>query len=183
MSSEEELESQFDFALHRHMNEIDSPPAFVREAQAYRERVPARNSDEPGSDDTMPEVDSAAISSPKLQDDELKSQVEETQYVALELDTQPMTEFDVSPITRRVLNNTDSNSTSVPQPGMDALLLERRDASGVLETPEFRFGPAPKPNSMNLSRPPKPPHRNQETAKMDTQMLIKGSPQVNSGSK
>src|SRR5208282_5833851 len=121
MSFEEEPESQFDFTVHGHMNEIESPPAFLRQAHTYRARVPERNGDEPGSDDTIPDP---AVPSPTLQNNELKSQVEETQYVALELDTQPTTEFDVSPITQRVLENTDLNSASVPPPAMNVLLLE-----------------------------------------------------------
>lgn len=177
MSSEEEPKSQFDFTLHGHMNEKDSPPAFVREAHAYRERVPARSNAEPGSDDTIPEVNSATVSSPRLPIDALKSQVEETQYVTLELDTQPTTEFDVSPITRRVLDNTDSIWASVPPPPVDAPLLERRDTPDI-DVSDFRYGPAPK-KSLNLSRPHKPPRRDQEAATVETQKPVRRSLQVN----
>jgi hypothetical protein len=183
MPPEDEPESQFDFIVHGHMNEVDSPSAFIREAHAYREMLPSQNGDDPGSDDTIPEINSAAVPSPRLHSDELKSQVEETQYVALEPDTQPSTEFDVSPLTRRVLDNTHSSSASVPPPTMNMLRLDRPDALDVTETPQFRYGRPPKP-SMNLTRSlTKPPRPNQEIATMEPGVLGRSSLQVDRSGK
>lgn len=174
MSFEEEPESQIDFPLHQYTSERDSPPLFDRGAHghAHYGPSPALNSDELGSDDTVSDDNLAPISSPISQFGVLKGQVEETQFVPVEHDTQPSMDYDISPITRRVLDNTESSSASLLPPVMAMPLLERRDTPILSDSPEFRFGKPPKPNSMKLTRALPGPNRPHQKEATDREILI-----------
>jgi hypothetical protein len=173
MSFQEEPESQIDFPLHQHTNERDSPPPFDCDPHGHAnlEPSPVPNSDEAGSDDTVPDNNTAPISNAALQHDTLGSQVEDTQYVPIEYDTQPSMDYDISPMTLRVLNNIESSSANLPPPMMAMPLLEMRDTPALPDSPEFRFGKPPKPNSMKLTRPLPGPNRPRQIDITNTEAL------------
>lgn len=174
MSFQEEPESQIDFPLHQYTNERDSPPPFdcVTNRHRHHEPNPAHKSVEPGSDDTIPDGNTAAISSPISHHEALRSQVEETQFVPVEHDTQPSVDYDISPITQRVLDNTESASASLPPPMMAMPLLERRDTPVLPDSSGFRFGKPPNPNSMILTRPLPGPNRPRKKEMTNAEMLM-----------
>jgi hypothetical protein len=157
MSFQEEPESQIDFFPYQHTNEQDSPPPLDCDdhADVQHEPRPLRNS----NDDPVLGDNIAPISSPHSQHGVLRSQVEETQFVSIERDTQPSTNYDISPTTKRVLENTESTSARLSPPLMVTPLLERREVPALPDSPKFHFGKPPKPDSMNLTRRPPGPIR------------------------
>lgn len=161
MSFREEPESQIDFPLHQYTNKRSFSPPFDcgADRHAHHEQSPAHERDQPGSDDTIPDSNTAAISSLISAHEVLKSQVEDTQFIPVENDTQPSVNYDISPITRRVLDNIESTSPSLPPPVMAMPILERRDTPALSDGPGFRFGKPPNPNSMKLTRPLPGPNR------------------------
>jgi hypothetical protein len=161
MSFQEEPESQIDLTMQRDSERKDSPPLFDVDyhARANYEAYHPHSGNDHGSDDTVSDENTAQISIPLFQPRDLESQVGETQFVPIERDTQPSTDFDMSPTTRKVLENTESNSAMLPPPIMSMTLLERLDNPAVSDGPEFRFGKPPNAQNMNLRRPPPGPHR------------------------
>jgi hypothetical protein len=183
MSFQEEPESQIDFLLYPYPNERGPPPPFGcgADKHAKHEPSPANKSDEPGSDDTIPDGNLSVISSPVSQHRVLQSQVEETQFVPVESDTQPSMDYDISPTTRRVLDNTELSSTRLPPPFIAIPLLEREDTPVVSDIPEFRFGKPPNSNNMKLTRPIPGPTRPHQKEMTNTESLMppEGSLPVN----
>jgi hypothetical protein len=157
MSAQEEPESQIDFSLYQHTNEQDSPPPLDCDDHADAQHEPHRLRN--GNDDPVLDDNIAPISSPHSQHGVLRSQVEETQFVSIERDTQLSINYDMSPTTRRVLENTESSSAKLSPPLMVIPLLERREVPALPDSPKFRFGKPPKPDNMNLTRRPPGPIR------------------------
>jgi hypothetical protein len=174
MSFQEEPESQIDFSLHQHTNERDSPPPFDcgADRHAHHEPSPAHKSNQPGSDDTIPDSNTAEISSPISAHEVLKSQVGETQFVPVENDTQLSVNYNISPIARRVLDNIESTSPSLPPPVMAMPILERRDAPVLSDGAGFRFGKPPNPNCMKLTRPLPGPNRPRKKEMVNAELFM-----------
>lgn len=151
--SYQEFESQSDISLHEHINKPDSSPTYACDTPEFSEQTHVGNSSEPGNDETIPEPFNAPVSGPNMPHTDNESQVDGTQCVAIELETQPTAGFSISPNTRRVLENTDSGPINVPHLTMSTLFLERQDSPFSPNISSFRFGTPPKQNSMRHGKP------------------------------
>lgn len=174
MSLQEEPESQIDEPLYQHTSEQDSPLPLNCDDLADAELKPRRppHNDEPGSDDSVLDCNASQISSPLSQKGDLQSQVEDTQFFPIERDTQPSFDYDMSPTTRRVLENTEPNSAKTLLSVIAMPLLERPVVPVVSDGPEFRFGKPPIQNNMKHTRPPSKPHRPGQSAVTNSENLM-----------
>ncbi len=186
MSFQEEPESQIEILSYQHTNVRDSPPLFNSDPHEHTHHKPslAQNRDEPSSENTLLGDKTPLFSSPVSNNDALESQVEDTQFVPIETDTQPSVDYDISPTTRRFLENTESSSAELPPPMILTPLLERQNIPALPDGPGFRFGKPPKPSNMKLIRPPPGPSRthHEETTNAETimpPMIHKASSSLN----
>jgi hypothetical protein len=152
MPYQEEPESQVEPPLHGYMDDMEFPPREVRNEGVQEEQSIAEECTEVGSRDATPEDATAATQFESLRRNNSKSLVEETQFVDVELDTQGTDAYDISPTTRRAMDNMVLAPIAEAPPIMQTVFLERKPVDGP-DLSSFRFGVPPKADSMKLNRP------------------------------